>query len=463
MHALTAAGIASQVRQGRVSAVQTMQHFLDRTSHHDGRLNTWAALDAEGALAGAHGIDRRIAAGEDPGPLAGVPVSVKDLIAVKGLPQTFGSRLHAHNVAAQDAPSVERVRLAGGCIVGKTTTSELGSKAVGSSPLTGTTCNPWRLSHTPGGSSAGAAAGVAAGLVPIALGTDGGGSIRIPASFCGLVGFKGSYGRIPVWPASATPGLAHVAPLARTVQDAALLFQVVAGAHGSDASSQGFASFQWDAAAPVASGLRLGWCEDFHYGWAAPAVRAAARDAVGALGFALRAETSPWSGLAEDPLDAWSTEFYAGIAQRVGIAEDHQGNVRARLDPALLAQIDALRARGPQALREAQLGRLRCIADLARAFERFDLLLMPTTPVSAFETGRDAPAGHEASGPVGWSYFTYPFNLSGHPAASFPMGLDADGLPIGVQLVARVGEEALLFQALLALERAVPPPPLPLF
>ncbi|MCJ0764230.1 amidase [Variovorax terrae] len=463
MHRLTACEIAAQVRQRRISALSTMAHFLDRTARHEPQLNTYAALDAEGALAAAREIDRRIAAGEDPGPLAGVPVSVKDLIAVQGLPQAFGSRLFAGSLAAHDAPSVARIRQAGGCIVGKTTTSELGSKAVGSSPLTGTTVNPWRPAHTPGGSSAGAAAGVAAGLVPLALGTDGGGSIRIPASFCGLVGIKGSYGRVPVWPASATPGLAHVAPLARTVRDAVLLFSVVAGPHPGDPSSEGFAPLRWEEGAHATPGLRLGWCEDFSYGWASGEARAAAWHAAGVLGAALGAATSRWQGLADDPVEAWSTEFYRGIAQRVGVADGADRAIEAQLDPALAAQIALTRERGRQGLREASEARQRCIADIDRAFERFDLLLMPTTPVAAFETGRDAPAGREACGAVGWSYFTYPFNLAGHPAASYPIGLDCGGLPLGVQLVARRGDEALLFDALLALERAAPPPPLPSF
>ena len=162
-------------------------------------------------------------AGEPVGALAGLPVSVKDLIAVKGAKLTFGSRAMAENVAAVDAPSVERVRASHGVIIGKTTTSEFGCKGVGSSPLTGITRNPWDLSKTPGGSSCGAAASIAAGVSPFGLGTDGGGSVRVPCSLTGLFGIKGHFGRVPVWPTSATPTLAHVGPLARTVRDAALL------------------------------------------------------------------------------------------------------------------------------------------------------------------------------------------------------------------------------------------------
>jgi aspartyl-tRNA(Asn)/glutamyl-tRNA(Gln) amidotransferase subunit A len=173
-------------------------------------------------------------AGHHLGPLHGLPISIKDLIAVRDLSFTFGSRALADNVATTDAPSVERIRAAGACIIGKSTTSEFGCKAVGDSPLTGITRNPWSLDKTPGGSSAGAAASVAAGMTPFSLGTDGGGSIRIPASLCGLFGIKAQFGRVPVYPVSATPTLAHVGPLARTVRDAALLLSVISGQDDRD-------------------------------------------------------------------------------------------------------------------------------------------------------------------------------------------------------------------------------------
>lgn len=458
MQGLGAHQIAGMVRQRRAKAQAVMCDFLDRTERLEPRLNSYAWLDAEGALAAAAEIDRRVDAGEDPGPLAGVPVSVKDLIAVAGLPLTFGSRQFAHNVAAQDAPSVQRVRAAGGCIVGKTTTSELGSKAVGDSPLTGTTANPWRAGYTSGGSSAGAAAGVAAGLVPLALGTDGGGSIRIPASFCGLVGIKGSFGRVPVWPASATPGLAHVAPLARTAREAILLFDAIAGSHASDPASMQLTSWHWREIRGATPGLRIGWCEDFEYGWADPEVKAATRQAAQVLCAALGTQPQHWAGLREDPAFAWSTEFYAGIAARLGVAEAARADVEAQLDPLLARQIQHVRALGDQGRRDAQLQRARCAREIQGIFERFDLLLMPATPVTAFPAGRNAPAAYPGTGAVEWSYFTYPFNLSGNPAASFPVGLSCAGLPIGLQLVVRIGAEELLFNALLALEAALPTP-----
>lgn len=456
MDTTTATGIVSLVTSRKASAVQVMRDYLDRTERLEPLLNTYSHLDAEGAMRQAEAVDQRIAAGQAVGPLAGVPVSVKDLIAVGGLPLSFGCRLFEDNIAAEDAPSVARLRAAGACITGKTTTSEMGSKGVGDSPLTGVTRNPWHAAHTPGGSSAGAAAGVAAGLVPVALGTDGGGSIRIPASFCGLVGVKGSFGRVPVWPPSATPAFAHVGPLATNVADAALLFNVLAGPDGRDPSS-----LQLPAWSPLAleravpTGLRLGWCEDFTYGWADSEVRAAAREAASRLASALGTALESWEGLPTDPAPAWSTLFYASIARRLGVAESADVGKEALLGPLLVRRMAAARAAPYGDVHTALAD--GCRVEIARAFERFDLLLMPTTPVRALPVGQDAPPGREAAGAVEWSYFTYPFNLSGHPAASYPTGVASDGLPLGLQLVARHGQEHVLFAALALLQNALPP------
>lgn len=458
MHDLTAHEIAALVRCRGATAAQVMRSFLDRSERYEPRLNTYVTLDAEGALQAAEAVDRRIDAGEDPGPLAGVPVSVKDLIAAAGLPLTFGSRLFQDNRAVADAPSVQRVRAAGGCITGKTTTSELGSKAVGDSPLTGVTVNPWHPMHTPGGSSAGAAAGVAAGLVPLALGTDGGGSVRIPASFCGLVGIKGTFGRVPVWPPSATPAFAHVGPLARTVREAMLLFDVIAGPDPRDPASLAWTAQAADSPDPTLSGVRVGFCEDFAWGWADSRARLLAREAAVALGAALNTQPQHWEGLASDPAEAWSIEFYSSIARRLEMDERPRPELAAQLDPLLAQQIARVTQLGLAERKRAQALREQCLHDVALAFQQFDLLVMPTTPVAAPITGVNAPTVYPGSGAVEWSYFTYAFNITGHPAASYPAGLDAQGLPLGVQLVARAGAERLLFRALLALEQVMPPP-----
>ncbi|VTU32088.1 Glutamyl-tRNA(Gln) amidotransferase subunit A [Variovorax sp. SRS16] len=414
----SAAELVAAVRARQVSASAVVRAFLDRTDRIEPRLNTCVTRTDELALQAARRVDARIAEGHDPGALAGLPVSVKDLIAVGGVRQTFGSWAFADHVAREDAPAVARLRAAGACITGKTTTSELGSKAVGDAPLTGITRNPWNPARTPGGSSAGAAAGVAAGLVPAALGTDGGGSLRIPASFCGLVGFKATFGRVPVWPASATPALAHVGPLARSVADCALLMSVIAGHDARDPDSLALPvpDYAGAAAGPDPSPTRewrIGWCENLGPGRATAEVQEHCRRALDPLVRAGCTVVTLDRIFGDDPAIAWNAEFYAGIASRLPKLDD---------DASIAARID--------------------------------LLATPATPTSAPPVGVDAPAGHEGRGPVDWSYFTYPFNLTGHPALSLPAGLGADGLPIGLQLVAAPRNELALLLAARAIERA---------
>ncbi|MCJ7795815.1 MAG: amidase, partial [Thermoleophilia bacterium] len=212
-----------------ISPVEVVTAAIARMEAYEPVLNCFVTRTPELALEAAMAAEAAILAGEDPGALGGLPISVKDLIAVGGVRLTFGSRTMAGNIAPADAPSVERLKAAGACILGKTTTPEFGCKGTGDSPLTGITRNPWDPSKTPGGSSAGAASSVAAEVTPFALCTDGGGSARIPAAMCGLVGVKAQFGRVPVFPTSAMPTMAHVGVLARTVRDAALLLSVVSG------------------------------------------------------------------------------------------------------------------------------------------------------------------------------------------------------------------------------------------
>jgi aspartyl-tRNA(Asn)/glutamyl-tRNA(Gln) amidotransferase subunit A len=440
----SAADLVAAVRARRVRATAVVRAFLDRTERLEPRLNTYVTRTDELALRAAHRVDALLAEGHEPGALAGLPVSVKDLIAVGGVRQTFGSWAFADHVAAEDAPAVARLRAAGACITGKTTTSELGGKAVGDAPLTGITRNPWNLAHTPGGSSAGAAAGVAAGLVPAALGTDGGGSLRIPASFCGLVGFKPSFGRVPVWPASATPGLAHVGPLARSVADCALLMSVIAGPDARDPGS--LALPVPDAAPPHA--WRIGWCEKLGpgAGRATAEVLEHGRRALDALVRAGCTVVALDPLFADDPAPAWNAEFYAGIAARLPAPD-------ARTDPALRRMMQASQALGASGHARAAALKRGVRQRVESLFERIDLLATPATPTSALPVGVDAPPGLEGAGPVDWSCFTYPFNLTGHPALSLPVGLGLDGLPIGLQLVAAPRHELALLQAAQAIEQ----------
>ena len=450
----TAIQLVAAVRSRQISATAVVRAFLDRTDQMEAQLNTYVTRTDDLALGAAFDVDRALADGRDPGPLAGLPVSVKDLIAVGGVRQTFGSRVFAHNVAAADAPSVARLRPAGACITGKTTTSELGSKAVGDAPLTGITRNPWNLAHTPGGSSAGAAAGVAAGLVPVALGTDGGGSIRIPASFCGLVGVKAQFGRVPVWPASATPTLAHVGPLARNIDDAVLVLSVIAGHDPRDPASVAAPVPDWHAALQGGlQGIRIGWCPDFGYGHVDAEVLQACEAALELLtrqGAQIVRLPPPF---ATDPAAAWNPEFYAGIAARLAAQGDWESTA-ARIDPALRRAAEAAHAMTDADRQVGAALRDQVCREVAAVFGRVDLLASPTMPLAAPPVGVDVPAGHEGRSAVDWSYFTYPVNVTGNPALSVPAGLGASGLPLGLQLVAPALGEATLLRAAAAVRVA---------
>jgi aspartyl-tRNA(Asn)/glutamyl-tRNA(Gln) amidotransferase subunit A len=226
---MSAAELRRRIISKDVSPVELTLRALARAEATQATLNAFFVLLPESALAAARAAEDAVMRGQPLGLLHGLPFSAKDLMAVAGVPYASGSRTMAKNVATADAPAVERARAAGAILIGKTTTSEFGCKPVGDSPLTGITRHPWNLAKTPGGSSAGAAASVAAGITPFALGTDGGGSVRIPCCFTGLAGIKAHFGRVPVWPTSATPTLAHVGPIARNVGDAALLLMAIGG------------------------------------------------------------------------------------------------------------------------------------------------------------------------------------------------------------------------------------------
>ena len=395
------------------------------------------------------------------GPLHGVPISVKDLIAVGGIRQTFGSRTLADNIAAADAPSVERVKAAGACIIGKTTTTEFGCKGGGPSPLTGITRNPWDLDKTPGGSSLGAASSVAAGITPFALGTDGGGSVRLPSSFCGLFGMKAQFGRVPVFPVSATPTLAHVGPLARTVRDAALLLGVISGHDRRDPFSLTGAvpDFPGACELPV-KGMRIAWSATLGYGRPQKDVVAACEAAVDVLR-SLGCEIVEWDKVPNegndeitrlDPIDLWMAEFYAGVGTRLKSA---LRDSRDLLDPAVARMLDPALDQPLEDYYAKVFRRYEFRERMRSKFESIDLLLTPSTPCTAFAADADAPPW-SADNIIAWMSYTYPFNLTGQPAASIPVGFSLSGLPIGLQMVAKINHEADIFRAAAAYEKAQP-------
>src|SRR6202171_5465799 len=310
--------LARAVISRDLSPVEAVESSLARLEATEPRLRSFVTVLADQALDDAKRAEAQLREGKTPGPLFGVPISVKDLIAVGGVPLTFGSRSMANNVAPADAVAVERLRRAGAIIIGKTTTSEFGCKAVGDTPLTGSTRNPWDLSKTAGGSSAGAAASVAAGVTAVALGTDGGGAIRITAAMTGLFGVKGALGRGPEAPVAANPTLAHVCPIGRDVRDVALLLGVLSGYDARDPHSVPVAAPDYLAACDRAPRvLKIAWSPSF--GYAAPdaevcAIAEAAVRTFTELGCVVEEVDAP---LGPDPAAIWTAEFYAGVAGRV--------------------------------------------------------------------------------------------------------------------------------------------------
>ncbi|HEY8600063.1 MAG TPA: amidase [Thermomicrobiales bacterium] len=451
--------LAGMIRRKEVSPVEVTEVVLARIERLNPTLNAFCTVTADEALATAREAEAAVVRGAALGPLHGVPISIKDLTITKGMRTTRGSRLYADAVPDEDAPVVERVRAAGAIIVGKTNTPEFGWKGDTSNPLFGVTRNPWDPARqaSAGGSSGGAGAAVAAGLAPLALGTDGAGSIRIPASFCGIVGLKQQLWRVPTYPASPVEAVAHTGPMTRTVRDAALLLNVIAGPDERDRLSLPATGENWLMACEGGvRGLRVAWSPDL--GSAAVDPEVAQFCAVAASCFAddlgcVLSEANP--GFA-DPGHAERIIFYGGVAANVA---DLSPERAALVDPALAralqeetAGLTALDYIGANATRQGLWETTR------KFFEGFDLLLTPTIAVPPFRAGEEGP--REVNGrPVerfGWTPFTYPFNLTGNPALTVPAGFTAAGLPVGLQIVGRRFDEATVLRAGAAFEAVQP-------
>lgn len=450
---MTIRDIRAAFSRGDLSPVELLDDVLGRIEAIEPRLNTFAHIDYDGAREAARASEDRLRKRQALGPLDGVPTSVKDLIAVRGMPQRFGSRASSDASMTVDAPASQRLRAAGAVIIGKSTTSEFGCKAVGDSPLTGITRNPWNTDMTPGGSSAGAAAMVAAGLVPFAVGTDGGGSVRIPASLCGLFGIKAHFGRVGVYPTSATPTLAHVGPLARTVEDAAIALSVIGGCDRRDPFAVTGPQPDYASAPRHRRQLRrIAWSPTLGYARVDPEVAELTRAAVQRIA-ALGYEVEEVDHVMDDPIDLWMAEFYAGVGTRLRTTIEENPEA---IDPAVL---EVLRPALAQEMRDyySSVFTRYDFRDKMRAFfEEYDLLLSPTLPVAAFATGLDLPPGHEDMSIVSWAAFTYPFNLTGQPAASIPAGFTRAGLPVGLQAVSAGHDEMSILSLAAHLEADQP-------
>ncbi len=451
---LPATELLKRYTSRELSPVEVAEHLLARIERVNPVVNAFTTVSTEVARANAAAAERAYTTGEGIGPLSGVPFSIKDLTPTRGIRTARGSLIDPDWVPDEDPPVVERLYAAGGVMLGKTNTPELGWKGDSGNRVFGPTYNPWKLDRTAGGSSGGAAAAVATGLGPLAQGSDGAGSIRIPASFCGIFGFKQSFGLVPQYPASAVGDLSHVGPMTRTVRDAALMLNAIAGADARDRLSWSSGVDYLDGLDNGIEGMKVAWSPDLGYAAVRPDVRDATERA--ARRFAdLGAEVELVEPGLPNPAEILDTMWAGALA---GYFAGRLDSVRDLIDTGLLATVERALPLTAAELASAQQRRNGYYAAMREFMERYDLLLTPTLPATAFTAGLDEPDDWPRTtvAPLDWTPFTYPFNLTGQPAATVPCGFDADGLPIGLQIVGRWRGDPTVLRAAQAFEIAAP-------
>ncbi len=451
---LSAVELTAAYRQGTLSPLTVAGLLLDRIAALNPLVNAVVHLDRETTLGMAAAAAARYAAGTPLSALDGVPVTIKDLSAVAGWPLRRGSRTTARAPVAHDTPAVARLREAGAVFLAKTATPEGGCMVVTRSAVHGVTANPYDITKTPGGSSGGAGAALAMGFGPLALGSDGAGSIRIPAAYTNVFGLKPGFGRVPAFPPDMDMPMSVVGPLARRVADAALMLAVISGAEPRD-------PFAWpvpftlpdDLAAPDLRGLRVAvsprlGCTSSLEDDEADSLVAGAGPILAAAGAAVFADDPLWP---VDPYQPFRILWESGCALSVSA---HAPAQRHLLEPLLLKIAETGSKVDLAAYNAALQQRLNLTVAAQAFFKRYDLLLGPVMPVPAFDVTRIVPPGF-ADEDWRWCPYTYPWNLTGQPAASVPIGFTAAGLPVGVQIIGRLGQEANILRAAAAIERHV--------
>ena len=447
------------IAAGEVSPVEVTEQYLTRIDRLDSRLNSYLTVTADEAIDSARRAEEAVARGDDLGPLHGVPISIKDLELTRGIRTTGGSLAFADRVPDEDSVVVERVRAAGAVILGKTNTPEFGLLGH-TQNLLGDHCrNPWNTDRTTGGSSGGAGAAVAAGLCSLATGSDGGGSIRIPSSFCGVYGIKPTQHRVPLYGGAASMGAFNMfsqsGPMTRTVADSAVLLQVLAGHDPRDFASLRDTPQDYLAATERGvDGLRLAWSPDFGFGAVDPEVVEVTSRAARVFDD-LGCELGEAELVLDEPFDPFWTLFSGIVYGRyTAVLDQHRDKLT---DYALecMERGESLRASDYV----SALGYVDVLkAQFADVFERYDLLLSPVMAVPAFPVGSPPSEidGRSVDAFAGAFPFTYPINMIGYTAASVPCGMSSDGLPIGLHVVGRPGDEATVLAASAAFERARP-------
>lgn len=432
-------------RDRTISPVEATRAALAAIDAHNPAVNAFVLVDAEGALAEAKASEARWQAGEPLGPGDGVPTSIKDVFLTRGWPTLRGSALiDPAGPWDEDSPCVARLRETGAVILGKTTSPEYAWKGVTDSLRFGATGNPWDPAVTAGGSSGGSAAAVGLGMGPWSVGTDGGGSVRIPAAFTGTVALKPTFGLIPHYPASPFGTLAHSGPMTRTVRDTAALMDVITGFDGRDWSALPTPTGSFlDGLDGGVAGLRIGYSPNLGFGRNDPEVDAAVRAAVAVLADAgaVVDEVDPGFG---DPVEAFHVLWFSGEAKVLEGYGDLAG-LAGRADPGLLRTAQIGETLSASDYLDATAVRMQLGQLMGRFHQSYDVLVTPTLPLPAFPVGRDVPDGSASPNWTSWTPYTYPFNMTQQPALSVPCGF-ATGLPVGLQIVGPRHADALVLR-----------------
>ena len=454
-HEMTAAELSTAYASKDLSPVEVTEALLGRIEGLDAEINAFCLIDAPTTLQQAEASETRWMGGEPLSPLDGVPVGVKDLLLTKGWATRRGSlTVDPKGPWNEDAPTVARLREAGVVFIGKTTTPEFGWKGSTDSPLTGITRNPWNKAKTPGGSSGGSSAALAARFCPLALGTDGGGSIRIPASFTGVYGLKPSFGRVPAYPLSPFGTVAHVGPMSRTVRDSALMMNAIAKPDARDWFNVPGARADYTARLSESmKGKRIVFSPRLgHAAKVVPEVEALVAAAVKRFE-AMGAQVEQIDPSTDDPSEIFQTLWWAGAGYLLGDLPEEK---KAQLDPGLCkmaeegAKIPLKKYLAATAARGAYGSKLR------QFMERYDFILTPSVATPAFDVGQLSPLDDDGRAWMQWTPFSFPFNLTQQPAASLPCGFTKDGLPVGLQIVGKMFDDAGVLAARAAYEAADP-------
>ncbi|MGN0099772.1 MAG: amidase [Dietzia sp.] len=467
---LTALELAECFRDGAYSPVDAATEALDAIERVDGAINAFCHVDREATLAAARRSEERHRRGEPLSPLDGVPTSIKDIFYTRGVPTLRGSRILADKPGADDpaswpddAPVTSAAHEAGCVVIGKTTTPEFAWKGVTDNTLTGITRNPHDPALTPGGSSGGASAAVAAGLGQLALGTDGGGSVRIPAAFCGIVALKPTYGVIPMFPSSPFGTLAHAGPMTRTVADTAAFMDALLRPDPRDwsavparATTPGPGGYLASATEGARGdrpldGLRVAYSPTLGFGRNDAEVEREVTRAVGVLE-SLGAHVDTVDPEVTDPVDAFHVLWFSGLA---AVLAPHGPDAIERVDPSMREALGRYRDFSAADYLDAVAVRMALGARMADFHQSHDILVTPTTPIPAFPVGSDVPPGWHSPDWTSWTPYTYPFNMTQQPALSLPCGTTDAGLPVGLQVVGARFEDRLVVRVGAALEAAL--------